>query len=59
MTTKYLTTDSIELNIDLIRKIRGNPYELPHKRLEAAVDLVDEIEKQLAPKDRERLNDLC
>ena len=53
----YVTTDSIELNVDLVKQIKGlDGYVLPHKRLEAAVKLVDEIEKQLAPDDRGKLN---
>ena len=56
-TKNYVTTDSIELNVDLVRKIKEvDGYVLPHKRLEAAVKLVDEIEKQLAPDDRAKLN---
>lgn len=46
---QYMTTGTaIVLDVELIRKVRDNRYELPFKRLEAACKLIDDIEKQLS-----------
>ena len=50
----YVTTDSIELNVDLVRCIR-DPYKLSHERVRAAVRLTEDIKSQLSPEDRARL----
>lgn len=50
-------TEYIELNLDLMKKVMGFPYILSHKRLEAAVDFVESISRQLSPKDRKKLEE--
>ena len=50
---RYIT-ENIELNLDLMKQIKGFRHIMPHKRLEAAENFVDGILRQLCPEDRQR-----
>jgi hypothetical protein len=47
-----VVSEYIELDVETMKRIKNVPYEMPHKRLEAAVDFVDDIIKQLGSEDR-------
>ena len=59
-TNRYLTVDGpIDLNIDLIQRVRDGRIIGPtaYMRLDSALRLIDEIESQLLPEERARLEE--
>ena len=59
-TARYLTVDGpIDLNIDLIQRARDGRIIGPTAamKLDSALRLIDEIESQLSPEERARLEE--
>ena len=55
---EYLTTSTaLDLDVDLIRIVRDNRHYQPCERTRAANALLDHIERQLTPEEREKLKE--
>jgi len=52
---RIIVAENVEVDMDTIRQAKDIVHELTHKRLEAALRVIEAIETALYPDDRKRL----
>ena len=52
---RIIVAENVEVDMNTIRQARDIVHELPHKRLGAALKVIETIETALYPDDRKRL----
>jgi len=54
MIKEFLTAENAEIDMETLRIAQDIGHQMTHKRLEAAIDVVDAFIKALYPEDRQR-----
>jgi len=52
---RIIVAENVEVDMDTLRRAKDIGHEMPHKRLEAALEVIKAVEKALYPDDRKRL----